>query len=62
MTAECLACDNGQSVSEFCNLHPQTKGCPGQFRMWMNIIEKNLLFIEFKQNIFGFNYILFTSI
>jgi len=28
MTASCLACPAGQTVQEYCRLHPETQGCP----------------------------------
>ena len=28
MTASCLACSAGQTVQEYCRLHPETQGCP----------------------------------
>lgn len=28
LTAQCLACSAGQTVQEYCRLHPKTQGCP----------------------------------
>ena len=30
-TAECLSCQVGQTVEEYCQYNPQTVGCKGMF-------------------------------